>query len=162
MRLCCQNRCGDITDSHCETEAKHESMKTIDSITWQEDAISWLQHNASELPASPALQDKTRPSLLACGRALELVRRHLPAASAPIDIDVTGERGIQFEWIEDRKSLMVEVREDGWIEIIKFVEGITTTDIALSSPDWRIGEAIAWLKQPVAEVRSFRFAGMRQ
>jgi hypothetical protein len=137
-------------------------MKTISSITWQEDAISWLQHNAGELPASPALQDEARPSLLACGRALELVRRHLPAATAPIDIDVNDERGIEFEWIEDRKSLTIEAREDGWIGVIKCVEGITTSDIALSSPDWRIGEAIAWLKQPVAEVRSFRFAGMRQ
>ncbi|HUA34401.1 MAG TPA: hypothetical protein VMA09_12400 [Candidatus Binataceae bacterium] len=134
-------------------------MRTI-SNTWQEDAILWLHHRAGEVSALTAEDEPGKPALKACARMLDLVRRHIPAADAPIDIDVTPDHGIELEWIGEGKGLRLCVLADGAIEVTKLVEGITVNEFSLDHPDWRLGQAFAWYENPDEnDLRGLRFPG---
>ena len=134
-------------------------MRTI-STAWQEDAILWLHHRAGEISSIAPDDEPGRgnPSLRACARMLELVRRHIPPADAPIDIDVTLDHGIELEWINEGKGLRICARADGAIEVTKLVEGITVNEFSLDEPDWRIGQAFSWYENfDENDLRGLRF-----
>ena len=136
-------------------------MRTINTA-WQEDAILWLHHRAGEVSALAAVDEPGKPSLKACARMLELVRRYFPAAEAPIDIDVTAEHGIELEWSSESKGLRVCAMADGSIELTKLVEAITVNEFSLDEPDWRIGQAFAWYSNfDENDLRGLRFPGAR-
>jgi hypothetical protein len=121
-------------------------MRLMSDSPWQEDAIYWLHERASELPSEPAEWHEGKPSVQACGRALQIVRRHVPAGFAPSELLVTPGGGIELDWQKDGKGLEIEILADGSIEVVKCVNGLRVTE-TLDEPDWRIGEAFAWFER---------------
>ena len=124
-------------------------MRLSSSTPWQEDAIFWVHEQASDLPTEASLDGRSaKPSVEACGRALQIVRRHIPAPFAPLEVMVTPERGIEFDWENDRLGIEIVVFSDGSIVVTRRIDGIAISSMKLSEPDWRIGAAFAWMEDP--------------
>jgi hypothetical protein len=112
----------------------------------REDAISWVQNQAANLPAKPQTHwHVPRPSTQAQENALFIIRQ-VPSDLVPIELAVTLDHGIELDWQNGHKGLEIEVLSDGSLEVLRCLNGEPVSESKLPEPDWsRLGEAFVWL-----------------